>query len=116
MVSTSEVEGLCDSGTPLLYVYMQMFLFIITLLQLLYIYCNRHSSLFYYLGFVGGLETFLKNLSSVWDIFHVGFLASCSAPCGCSNNSIAVVNGIATPNLFLQLTSELEEYAHEVVK
>ena len=22
---------------------------------------------------VGGLETFLKNLSSVWDIFHEGF-------------------------------------------
>ena len=29
MVSTSEVEGLGDSGTVLLYVYMQMFLFII---------------------------------------------------------------------------------------
>ena len=28
MVSTSEVEGLGDSGTVLLYVYMQMFLFI----------------------------------------------------------------------------------------
>ena len=31
MVSTSEVEGLGDSGTVLLYVYMQMFLFIIIL-------------------------------------------------------------------------------------
>ena len=29
MVSTSEVEGLGNSGTVLLYVYMQMFLFII---------------------------------------------------------------------------------------
>ena len=29
MVSTSEVEGLGDSGTVLLYVCMQMFLFII---------------------------------------------------------------------------------------
>ena len=29
MVSTSVVEGLGDSGTVLLYVYMQMFLFII---------------------------------------------------------------------------------------
>ena len=29
MVSTSEVEGLGDSGTVLLYVYMQMYLFII---------------------------------------------------------------------------------------
>ena len=28
MVSTSEVEGLGDSGTVLLYVYMQIFLFI----------------------------------------------------------------------------------------
>ena len=55
----------------------------------MYFYCNHHSSLFYYLEFVGGLGTFLKNLSSVWDIFNVGFLASCSAPCGCHNNSIA---------------------------
>ena len=59
------------------------------------------SSLFYYLEFVGGLETFLKYLSSVWDIFHVGFLASCSAPCGCNNNSIAVVKlELSRPNLF----------------
>ena len=29
MVSTSEVEGLGDSGTVILYVYMQIFLFII---------------------------------------------------------------------------------------
>ena len=29
MVFTSEVEGLGDSGTVLLYMYMQMFLFII---------------------------------------------------------------------------------------
>ena len=28
-VSTSEVEGLGDSGTVILYLYMQMFLFII---------------------------------------------------------------------------------------
>ena len=93
MVSTSEVEGLGDSGTPLLYVYMQMFLFIIiccSYYECMYFYRNRHSSLFYYLEIVGGLETFLKNLA-IWDIFHVSFLASCSAPCGCNNNSIAVV-------------------------
>ena len=29
MVSTSEVEGLGNSGTVILYVYMEMFLFII---------------------------------------------------------------------------------------
>ena len=57
----------------------------------MYLYCNHHSSLFYYLEFVGGLETFLKNLSSVWDIFHVSFLPSCSATCVCNNKSIAVV-------------------------
>ena len=32
MVSTSEVEGLGNSGTVLLYVYKQMFLFIIIFL------------------------------------------------------------------------------------
>ena len=64
-------------------------------------YCNHHSSLFFYLEFVGSLETFLKNLSSVWDIFHVGFLASCSVPSGCNNNSIAVVElELPHPNLF----------------
>ena len=31
MVSTSEVEGLGDPGTVLLYAYMQMFLFIFLL-------------------------------------------------------------------------------------
>ena len=74
MVSTSEVEGLGDSGTILLYVYLQMFLFIIIFIVAMYFYCNHHSSLFYYLEFVCGLETFLMNLSSVWDTFHVGFL------------------------------------------
>ena len=72
-------------------------------------YCNHHSSLFYYLEFVGGLETFLKNLSSIWDIFLVGFLASCSAPYGCNNNSIAVVKLEQARQPFLQLTSELQD-------
>ena len=33
MVSTSEVEGLVYSGTVLLYVYLQMFLFIIIFVE-----------------------------------------------------------------------------------
>ena len=57
----------------------------------MYFYCNHHSSLFYYLEFVGGLETFLKNLSSILDIFHATFLVSYSAPCACNNNSVVVV-------------------------
>ena len=88
MVSTSEVEGLVYSGTVLLYVYLQIFLFIIIFIEAImnvFFYCNHNSSLFYYLEFVGGLETVLKNLSNVWDIFHVGFLVSCSAPCGFNN-------------------------------
>ena len=82
----------------------------------MFFYCIHHSSLFYYLEFVCGLETFLKNLSSVWDFFHVGFLASSSAPCGCNKNSIAVVKLEQPRPIFLQLTSELKEYAIEVVK
>ena len=50
VVSTSEVEGLGDSGTVLLYVYMQMFLFIIIFVAtIMNVFCNHHSSLFYYL-------------------------------------------------------------------
>ena len=60
--------------------------------------------------------TFLKNLSSIWGIFHVGFLASCLALCGCNNNSIAVVKlERACPTIFA-IDSELDEYAVEVVK
>ena len=82
----------------------------------MYFYCNHHSSLFYYHEFVGGLETFLKNPSSIWYIFQVGFLASCSAPCGCNNNSIAVVKSEQPRTTFLRLTSELKEYTLEIVK
>ena len=44
VVSTSEVEGLGDSGTVLLYVYMQMFLFIIICYSYYecIFYCNHH--------------------------------------------------------------------------
>ena len=72
---------------------MQMFcsIYFVVALMNIFFYCNHLSSLFYYLDFVGSLETFLMNLSSVWDIFHVGVLASYSAPFGCNNKSIAVV-------------------------
>ena len=79
----------------------------------MYFYCN-HSNLFYYLEFVGGCETFLKNLSSVWDIFHVGFF--CSAPRGCNNNSIAVVKlEQPRPTLFA-IDFEIEVYTRKFVK
>ena len=29
----------------------------------------------YFITFLGDIETFLKNWSSVWDIFHVGFFS-----------------------------------------
>ena len=38
MVSTSEIERLGDPGTGLLYVYMQMFLFIIILLAIMNVF------------------------------------------------------------------------------
>ena len=63
-----------------MYVYMQMFLSIMIFIVAIMNVFFYHSCLFFYLRFVGGLETFLKNLSIVWDIFRVGFSASCSAP------------------------------------
>ena len=68
MVSTSEVEGLGDSGDCItVCVHANVFVhnyFCCSYYECIF-YCNHHSSLFYYLEFVGGLETFLKNLFGV---------------------------------------------------
>ena len=82
----------------------------------MYFYCNHHSSLFYYFEFVGGLETFLKNLSSGWDMFYVGFIASCSAPCGCKNNSIVMVKLEQSHPILFAIDLQTRSVPLEVVK